>query len=107
VFGIIWGLGGSTTLTLDYSTLNITRQLFGLRLNGFTCATNNVRNLRYAPAGHGKRSTLSFIKFEMNDKTCSFAEGISDVEAFALIDKMLEVYKFPKDRALEYIDTSN
>ena len=36
----------------------------------------------------------------------SFATGIADAEAFALIDKMIEIYPFPKERALEYLDLS-
>ena len=106
IAAILWALGGSTTLTLDNSTLSVARQLFGLRVNGFSCMTSNVRNLRFSPAARrGRYSSQSAIKFETDDKTRSIASGISDAEAFALIDKMLGVYKFPKDRALEYMDS--
>jgi hypothetical protein len=78
-----------------------------LQIGGFTCPTSKVRNLRFTPAGRGRNAPQSSVTIEVDGKTFSFASGIPDAEAFALIDKMLEVYKIPKDRALEYIDTSS
>ncbi len=103
---ILWGLGGSITLMLDPSNLEIRRRLFGLQIGGFTCPTSKVRNLRFTPAGRGRNAPQSAVSIEVADKSFSFASGISDAEAFALIDKMLEIYKFPRDRALDYINSS-
>ena len=69
--------------------------------------TAEVRNLRFTQAVRKGRSyTASHISFESRDKTHSFGSGISDAEAFALIDKLLEVHPFSKERALEYLDLS-
>jgi hypothetical protein len=105
---IIWSLSGRSTLVLDKCSLEITRRVVGIRLDTRVFRTANVRNLRYIPATtSGKSSRQSQIRFEADDKSCGFASGITDNEAFALIDKMLEVYPFPKERALGYLDLSS
>lgn len=104
---ILWALGGRTLLRLDPTTMSIEQQLFGARLVSRSFADTEVRNLRFTPAvTKGRSSVASRISFESADKTRSFGSGISDAEAFAIIDKMLEVYPFPKERALEYLDLS-
>jgi hypothetical protein len=104
---IIWAVGGKTLLRLDPATMTIEHQLFGIRFLVRSFATAEVRNLRLTQAVRKGRSyTASHISFESGDKTRSFASGISDAEAFALIDKMLKVYPFAKERALEYLDLS-
>ena len=104
---IIWALGGQTVLQLDPTVLQIEHSLFGIRLRSRSVSTTEVRNLRYTPAStKGRSSVASQIYFERGDKTLSFGSGISDAEAFALIDKMLTVYPFPKERALEYLESS-
>lgn len=105
---IIWSLTGRTTFVLDPYKVQIIRRVMGIQLDKREFAPADIRNLRYMPAGNrGRRSYQSKISFEANDKTCSFGSGLEDLEAFALIDKMLEVYKFPKERALEYLDLSS
>jgi hypothetical protein len=104
---IVWALGGKTLLRLDPASMSIEHQLFGIRLRTRSFATAEVRNLRFTPAvAKGRSSVASRISFESGDKTRSFGTGLSDAEAFALIDKMLEIYPFPKERALEYLDLS-
>jgi hypothetical protein len=101
---IIWSLTGQTTLVLDPCQLEIIRRVIGIQIDKRTFSTADVRNLRYIPSeNRGRRSSPSKISFESDDKTRNFASGLEDIEAFALIDKMLDVYKFPKDRVLEYI----
>ncbi len=105
---IVWALGGKTLLRLDPATMTIEHQLFGIRLISRSLATAEVRNLRFTQAVRKGRSyTASHISFESGDKTRTFGSGISDAEAFALIDKMLGVYPFRKERALEYLDLSS
>jgi hypothetical protein len=101
---IVWSLTGRTSLALDQSRFEITRRVLGFQWDARSFATAQIRNLRFVPAGNrGRHSYQSQISFEALDKTRSFASGLSDAEAFALIDKMLEIYAFPKDRALDYI----
>jgi hypothetical protein len=105
---ILWSLTGCFTLNLDNQTLEITRKIAGIKLDKRVFTTANVRNLRYIPATtHGRSSRQSEIRFEADDKTCGFASGIADSEAFSLIDKMLEIFPFPKERALEYLDLTS
>jgi len=105
---LLWSLGGRTTFTLNQTELEIERRVFGVVWGARIFPCSQVRNLRYMPPGTrsgfwSNGNSQSLIRFEADDKTRSFASGISDIEAFALIDKMLEVYPFPKQRALEYI----
>ena len=105
---IIWSLSGRTSLEMDPGQLAITRRVMGIQISRRTFSTTDVRNLRYNPAGNrGRHSYQSQIKFEADKRTCSFGTGLEDAEAFALIDKMLEVHKFPQERALEYLDLSS
>lgn len=104
---ILWALGGQTILRLDPRVLDFERNLFGIRLNRRSIPTSEVRNLRYTQATRKGRSYQeSAICFETGDKTIRLGGGISDAEALAVIDKMLGVYQFPKERALEYLDLS-
>jgi hypothetical protein len=109
---LIWSLTGRTTLTVDQAEMKIQRRILGVEWDTRSFSTRSVCNLRYVPAYWssgfaGTEATNQYnqsrIRFEADDKTRSFASGVSDIEAFALIDRMLEVYNFPKDRALEYI----
>jgi hypothetical protein len=105
---LIWSVGGRTTLSLDPAEMRIQRRVFGIEWDTRSYRTSSVHNLRYIP-GYMSPGAIdggyvqSSIKFEADDKTRSFATGVSDIEAFAMINRMLEVYNFPKDRALEYI----
>ena len=107
---LIWSVGGRATLVLEPVEMRIQRRVFGIEWDTRTYRTNSVRNLRYIPGymspgalESGGGYNQSSIKFESDDKTRSFASGVSDIEAFALIDLMLGVHAFPKDRAIEFI----
>ena len=104
---IVWSLAGRTDLALDSYKLEITNRLAGIQLSMRIFMTGEVRNLRYVPAGNrGRRYYQSRVKFEADGKTRTFGSGLEDIEAFALIDKMLQVHKFPKDSAVEYISAA-
>lgn len=112
VIAMIWSLTGRTILTVNQSEVSLQRRILGVEWDMRRFATQSVRNLRYIPSTSVRgwdgsqltnTQTLSQIKFEADGKSRVFASGISDIEAFALIDRMLEVYNFPRDRALEYI----
>lgn len=112
IFGISvisWSLTGQTSLFLDQSEMRIRRQVLGVEWDTRTFRTQFITNLRFIP-GQWTRDrwndnsyTQSEIRFDAEDKTRSFASGLEDAEAFALIDRMLEVHNFPKDRAVDYI----
>lgn len=102
---IFWSFFGKTILTLDPANLNLAWCIFGVELRNRRVATNEIHYLRYQPrAQTGRTQNPGAICFESGSRTYRFGGGIADVEAFTLIDKMLEVYPFPKERALEYLD---
>jgi hypothetical protein len=104
---IIWAVLGRITVVIDPSVLEITHRIAGFPVRSRSFPTSEVRNLRYVPSSGGGRSRReSAICFESADKTIRFGSGLADAEALALIDKMLGVYSFPKERALEYLDLS-
>jgi hypothetical protein len=95
---ILWSLTGSTTLELNSYQLRIVRQMMGLQLGTRSYANVDVRNLRFIPNMIRGRSNLpSHISFEEKGKTRSFAWAVAETEAVALIDKMDQIYKFPRD----------
>jgi hypothetical protein len=103
---LIWNFKGKTLVELNPAQMKIVRHALGVEWNKRSFATRDLRNLEYLPSSGFRISRYyipGVIRFEANDKTCNFASGISDIEAFALIDRMLDVYEVPKDRALEYI----
>jgi hypothetical protein len=107
IAAIFWSLAGKTTLILDGNQLQIANHIMGLKLNKQTYANADVRGLRFVPstmrASTGRPGGIWFIE---NNKLRQFDLAITETEAMALIDKMLQVYKFPIDSAWEYRSTS-
>jgi hypothetical protein len=101
---IVWSLFGRIILTLDPSLLNLTYTLAGTEVRQRSFSTHEIYDLRYRPVAGTKYPGV--LCFESNEETRKFASCVSEAEAFALIDKMLEVYPIPKERALEYLDLS-
>jgi len=104
----LWCLGGKTNLILTRTELILQRKVFGLVLSTRIFQTGTVEHLRYEPPEYTCDAesgyTPSRIKFDANGTTRSFATGISDDEAFALIDRMMEVYEFPVLLSLDYLN---
>lgn len=103
---LAWNFKGRTTLTLDPAEMKLVRSVFGVEWNKRVFQIREVRNLRYLPSSGyklGRTYIPSVFCFEAGDKTHAFASGTTDIEAFALIDRMLDVYAFPRERAVDYI----
>jgi hypothetical protein len=100
---VLWGLTGETILTLNPAELKIQRLVIGIEWDTRTFASNDVRGLRYVPPANrwtfrdGADPNASMVQFQANDKKYSFAGGITEREACALIDRMLAVYRLSKD----------
>jgi len=101
-----WSFVGKSRLDLDPAEFKLTRQVLGIHLDTRLFRTTEVRNLRYLPCSEF-RIFKGFIPgifcFEAGDKTHKFGSGVTDIEAFALINEILEVHEFPLDRAVHYI----
>jgi hypothetical protein len=103
---LLWSFAGKSRLELDPIEFKIVRQIFGIKLDTRAFRTREVRNLRYLPFSEF-RIFKGFIPgvfcFEADDKTHRFGSGTTDIEAFALLNEMLDIYEFPRDRAVDYI----
>ena len=103
---LAWNFKGKTTLTLDPVEMELVRHVLGIEWSARVFPTREVRNLRYLPSSGykiGRMYIPSVFCFESGEKTHTFASGATNVEAFALIEKMLDVYPFPRERAIDYI----
>jgi hypothetical protein len=86
-------------LTLNPAEMTIQVRLFGIGVRERTRATSRLRNLRFVPSGFGdfaSMNAMSRIEIDRDFKTRKFAFGITEGEAETLIEKMMEVYKFPE-----------
>ncbi|MGA3370408.1 MAG: hypothetical protein ABSC48_01470 [Terracidiphilus sp.] len=86
-------------LTLNPAEMTIQMRFFGIRVRQRTIATSRFHNLRYAASEYGDWASLNSmrrIEIDRDSKTRKFAFGITEKEADALIEKMMEVYNFPK-----------
>lgn len=112
VFGFLFFIGWlAVTFTSDVlvsltpSELKIQRRVLGVELTSESFSNGLVSQVVYLPPGKlsTNRSDIdpnsSKIQFKVDQKSHSFAKGITQVEAGALILLMLQVYKFPESVA--------
>jgi hypothetical protein len=97
---LLWSFGGSTNLVLTPVEFTLKRNLFGFAWSTRTYQNSQVVGIRYvAPywVNHadGAGYTRSKIRYSANGWGHSFASGVSEAEAFALISRIMEVYEFP------------
>jgi hypothetical protein len=86
-------------LTLNPAEMTIQVRTLGIGVRKRTVATNRLHYLRFEPSEYGDSASfnnMSRIQIDRDGKTRNFAFGITEQEADALIEKMMEVYKFPK-----------
>jgi hypothetical protein len=99
---LLWGMTGKTILEMDPFELKLVRRIIGVEWDTRRFATYDMKNLRYIPPVYihafqtDTNPATSKIQFQTKDKTIRFARGITEKEAGALYDRMIEVYKFPQ-----------
>jgi hypothetical protein len=89
-------------LTLNPTEMTIQTRTLGIGVRKRTVATSRLHCLRFEPSGYGDLmsiNNMSRIQIDRDCKTRNLAFGITEQEADTLIEKMMEVYKFPKNRA--------
>jgi len=97
-----WTLTGETVVILNPPEIKIQSRVFGIELTSRTFQANQVNRMRFIPPTRvaTQHSVLnpnsSCIRFEANNKSESFAKGVTKDESRAMIDKMLQVYEFPR-----------
>jgi hypothetical protein len=99
---LAWTMTGKTVITLYPPQVKIDTCVFGLAVISRTFQTSEINRFRFVPHKRviTQRSVLdpnsSRIRFEANNRSENFAKGVTEDEARALIDKMLQVYEFPR-----------
>jgi hypothetical protein len=105
----IWAMTGQTVLILDTAELKIQRRAIGLDWYERHFAAQDAYNLRYIQPREiwafrtDTDPSTSKVTIQSLRKTYTIAHGISEREACALIDRMMEVYVFPKNTPLEQV----
>jgi hypothetical protein len=100
---------GDTVLSLDVYDMKIQRRALGIELSSSRFQTNHVSEVLYVAPGMSPNrsifgSNTSKIQFRVGKRMHSFARGITDTEAYALIILMMKIYKFPNSYAPIVID---
>jgi hypothetical protein len=89
-------------LTLSPVEMAIQSRTLGIGVKKRSYATSRLRNLRFVASEYydlvsTELNTMSRIELDRDGKTRKLAFGITEQEAHALIEKMMEVYDFSKD----------
>jgi hypothetical protein len=99
---LAWTMSGETVVILNPPTVEIQNCVFGFPLSTRTFQASQIHRIRFIPHTRiaTQRSiinpTSSCIRFEVNKRSESFAKGVTEYEARALIDRMLLMYEFPR-----------
>jgi len=99
----LWGIwclllfAGKITLMLSPGEMKMQFRTLGIRGRMRAGETHRLHNLRYSRSSWGfNMQDESKVEIDEDLKTRRIAWGITEPEALALIDKMMEVYSFPK-----------
>lgn len=87
-------------LTLSPTEMEIQTSTFWVDVKKGAYATSRLQNLRFASSDYGEEVSMiemSRIQIDRDFKTRNFAFGITEQEADALIEKMMEIYNFPNE----------
>jgi hypothetical protein len=100
LFWAAWAFTSESMLTLDQTSFKIQHRVLGIEVMTKTYPTADAHNFRFIPPGgySGSRSVVdprtSKIQFKVGPRTCTFAAGVTSLEALTLMERMQEVYKF-------------
>lgn len=98
---LIWTFTNETILTLDEAEMKLQRRAMGIELFTESYPTVSVRNVIFIPPTRSWASQddtdpkTSKIQFQAGSLTRTFASGVTEAEAKALIAGMQGIYKFP------------
>jgi hypothetical protein len=97
---VIWSFTNETVLTVNSAEFTIQRRALGIGLATQSYRLEEVHNLRFVHPTKWWASEsetdpkTSVIQFRSDELTHSFAEGVTQSEAFALMQKMMEIHRF-------------
>ncbi len=100
---LAWIKTGETLVTMHPPELTLQTRVLGIDLTSRTFQTHQINRIRFVPPGKARmqRSVIdpnsSCIRFDANNRIETFARGVTEGEARAMIDRMLETYQFPRN----------
>jgi hypothetical protein len=98
---LAWNFTSQTFLTMSQRELKIQHRVMGIDLVTRSFPTGEIFNLKFIPPASSLSAKseidpkTSRLQFQVGKQISSFAAGVTQPEAFALIKKMLEIYPFP------------
>ena len=98
---LAWTVTGETILTLDPSEMKIQVKVLGIDIRSETYRTRDVHSFNFVrpKAFWALRAdtdpSSSRIRFTVGGKYHYFGRGVSESEAFALVERMVDVHRFP------------
>jgi len=104
---LMWAFTSETILHLDANEMRLQRRIIGIDLFTRSFQNSEVEQIRYVAPSHAATSksitdpNTSKIQFVAKGVPQVFGQGISELEARALIERMLDVYTFPKSAYLQ------
>ena len=95
LYGVLRMLFSSELIILDKTTLEIEEWIFAFRLSALTFRNSTIKNLRYEERSGGRAGIQRRIGFDSDGERTTFAQRATRRDSMEIINKMLEVYKFP------------
>jgi hypothetical protein len=98
---LAWTVTGETVLLLDSDEMKIQQRAMGIELSSRKFRTSDVHSFNFVRPKHfwalraDTDPSSSRIRFSVGGKFHYFARGISETEAYALVERMVEIYRFP------------
>jgi|SRR5580658_778100 hypothetical protein len=98
---LAWTVTGETVVLLDADELKIQHKALGIELSSHSYKNSDVHNFNFVrpkPFWALRADTdpsSSRIRFSAGGKYHYFANGVSEAEAMALVERMVEIYRFP------------
>lgn len=99
---LAWTVTGETLVLLDHNELKIQKRVVGIEVATRTHRNSDIRNIRFVRPKQfwalraDTDPSTSKIQFVSTQGFQAFGKGIGETEAVALIERMMEVYPFPR-----------
>lgn len=99
---LMWTVTGETLVMLSATELTIQRRVLGIEVATRRHFNSDIRNIRFVRPKQfwalraDTDPSTSKIQFVTSHGFHTFGKGIGETEAVALIERMMEVYPFPR-----------
>jgi hypothetical protein len=99
---LAWTATGETHVILDANQLTVQKRALGIELSTQTHQNGDIRNIRFVRPKQfwalraDTDPSTSKVQFVTDHGFHTFGKGIGEVEAAVLIERMMEIFPFPK-----------